>query len=213
MRLRFILLLTILLISRTSSAQKNEAKPDDAQIKSWIEGLANAGSKRAFSDPDDRLTPQELENLKPVRAAYKNLTKHFTIALPLLIKNRNDVRYSYPQEHPSSGVFENQTVGAACRSIIQRKVLLQNPMVIDSRFIAVWHTLPIDRAWYEKSKGQSLYEIQRDALDWLLKQPPPEQVDPSLWKDELAEVRKYRDEFVKGGTAIDETFGPAIQGR
>jgi hypothetical protein len=198
----------------TAIAQEKPTSPSEAQIRAWIADLANAGPKRKFRYPGDRLTKEEREALEPVKTAYANLTKHFLAALPYLMESIDDKRYSYPQEHPSSGVFAHQSVGQACRNIIQRKILLRNPMVIDGRDIAVWHRFPINDDWYLRAKGMSLFEMQVDALDWILKQGPPSfGVSRAKWNEELIEVRKFREELIKNGKPVDETFYPPIEGK
>jgi hypothetical protein len=194
-------------------AQDKVVAPNEAQIRAWIAALANPGPPREFDLPFEMLTKQELENLKPVRAAYENLSRHFVVALPYLMDSINDKRYSYPHEHPSSGVFENQSVGAACRNIIQNKVLLNNPALLDRREIAVWHRLPIDKQWYARVKGMTLFEMQVDALDWLLKQPPPSSVSREAWAVELKGVQKFREEFVAKGKADDSVLSMPIEGK
>ena len=187
--------------------------PNDTQIRSWIAELANTGPERRHKYPWDRLTDREPEALKPVQKAYTNLTRHFMVSLPLLVESIDDARFSFPQEHPSSGVFENMTVGDACLRIIERKILLQNPQVIDARGIAVCCHLPIDKEWYSRAKGKSLFELQLFALNWLLRQPPPDGVATEEWQQQLTHVQAYRDKFVREGKAVDLAFGPPIEGK
>jgi hypothetical protein len=195
-------------------AKDKPAPPSESQIRAWIEDLANEVPMRRFRSPSDRLTKQEREALEPVKEAYANFTKHFVAALPYLMESIDDKRYSYPQEHPSSGVFEHQSVGDACQSIIQRKVLLRNRSVIEGRGIAVWHDLPIDNDLYSRAKRMSLFEMQVDALNWMVKQGPPSfGVSRAEWNEELVKVRKFREEFIAKGKSVDESFGPAIEGK
>jgi hypothetical protein len=194
-------------------AQDKSMPPDEAQIRSWIAALANPGPQRRFQSPNDRLTEKERENLRPVSAAYANLSKHFLVALPYLVESIDDKRFSYPQEHPSSGVFENRSVGAACRNIIQGKILLRNPAVIDSRHIPVWRSLPIGKEWYARVKHMSLYEMQVDALDWISKQSPPDRVSREQWNESLKEVQAFREEFEMKKTAEDRILFPPIEGK
>jgi hypothetical protein len=189
------------------------SSPSETQIRSWIQDLANASPARHYRDPEDRLTHKEQQSLKPVRRAYLNLTRHFMAALPILIENIEDPRFSYPQEHPSSGVFENRSAGHACRSIIERKLLLENPMVIDARGIAVWYHFPVSRDWYQQAHGKSLYALQVEALDWLLRQPAQKQVRAEDWQQALKRVQEYRDQFVQRGQAVDKESEPAITGK
>lgn len=210
-RVAYLLATSIFLSAQCASVAQAQP-PDEAQIRQWIGELANTSPVRRFESPADRLTAEEKARLEPVEAAYKKLTQHFIVALPLLVQSIGDRRFSYPQEHPSSGVFENRTVGDACRSIIQRKILPRNPAVIDDRDIAVWREIPIEE-WYARSKGKDLFEMQVAALDWLLQQPPPARVSVEQWEKELVELRAYRDDFVAKRKPVDETFGPPIEGK
>ena len=200
-----------------ANAAESLPEPNEAQIREWINHLANPSPPRVhrlpIDAPSERLTAEEQKNLIPVREAHRQLTKHFLIALPFLMEFLKDKRYSYPREHPSSSVYENQTVGNACEYIIEQKVLLRNPWLTDARGIAVRHDLPIDKAWFERIRKMSLFEMQADALNWILKQPPATGVSPLRWEKELAEVQKFRDDFVRKGNPIDESFGPPIEGR
>jgi hypothetical protein len=197
----------------TAGAQDKPMAPDEAQIRSWIAALANPGPQRRFQSPNERLTGEERENLRPVITAYANLSKHFVEALPYLVQSSNDKRFSYPQEHPSSGFFENQSVGDACRNIIQRKVFLSYPVVIDSRDIAVSAHLPIGKEWYSRVKEMSLFEMQVDALDWILKQPPPDRVSREQWNESMMKVKAFREEFEIKRMAEDRILFPPIEGK
>jgi hypothetical protein len=149
----------------------------------------------------------------PVEEAFRQLTRNFSESLPILVEHLNDKRFSYPREHPTSGVFYNQTVGDACREIIQGKVLLTGLSFVDSRDIGVWVDVPIDKNWYRDVSKMTLYEMQVDAIDRLLKQPKPERVTAEQWKNGLADVRKFREDFVRKGEPVDRTFGPPIEGK
>lgn len=188
---------------------------DETQVHLWIEQLANLSPARTHRGDvgADSLTDKEDMDLGLVKIAYRKLTKNFQAALPHLVEHIDDKRYSFPREHPSSGSYENQSVGDACRSIIDRKLLLRNPMVTDSRGISVWLSLPIDRRWFQRVRGMSLFEMQLDSLDWLLKQPPPERVGASEWKSELSDVRKFRAKFSSDGKPVDHEFEPPIRGK
>lgn len=187
--------------------------PDAVQIRSWINDLANSQKQRKFRTPEDRLTAEERKSLEPVKKAYAQLSKHFVVSLPYLVESLKDERFSYPEKHPSSDVFENQSVGAACRRIIEKKLLLQNPKLADDRGIAVWRNLPVNKEWYSRVKAMTLFEMQVDSLDWLLKQPPLRGVSKEAWDEELKAVRSYRDKFVAEGKAVDEVLLPPIEGK
>src|SRR5690242_17537463 len=101
-----ILFLAILTLSGWLTARAEDPPaPDAAQIRKWINGLANSKPQRRHSFPSDRLTDEERKLLEPVKESYSQLSKHFVASLPYLMKSLGDKRYSYPSEHPSSGVF------------------------------------------------------------------------------------------------------------
>ncbi len=206
----FVLVLTTCTY-HASPVQVDE--PTQEQLRTWIEELANEQPARRFETPDDRLTKTERASLEKVENAYRQLTEHFLLALPSLIEHLDDDRYSFPTEHPTSGVFQNQSVGQACRSIVQRKVLIRNPTFIDHREIAVWIEMPIDSTWYNRVSKMSLFEMQIDSLDWLLKQPKITGVPDQQWNDEMKKIRDFRTKFQQEGRAIDHVFGPTIEGR
>ena len=195
------------------SSRIQACEPTKQQIRTWVQELANEHPARRFETPNDRLTKSERASLVKVEDAYRQLTKHFAVALPVLIEHLEDDRYSFPTEHPSSGVFQNQSVGHACRSIIQRKLLIRNPTLTDHREIAVWIEMPIDAEWYNRVSKMSVFEMQIDAMDWLLKQPKIPGVPEQQWNDEMKKIREFRTKFQQDGKAIDNIFGPAIEGK
>jgi hypothetical protein len=187
--------------------------PTDAQIRGWIEQLANTSAPQKHSTPVDRLSKEEKKSLEPVKEAFRQLTRHFRASLPLLVEHLNDRRFSYPREHPTSSVFYDQNVGDACHAIIQGKVLLTGLSFIDDRDIGVWVDLTFNKDWYHDVSKMTLYQMQVDAIDRLLKHPKLERITNKQWEDGLIKVKKFRDEFVRKGEAVDRTFGPPIEGK
>lgn len=202
----------VVILGGATAAQESRP-PSAAQIREWIDQLANAKAPRRYASPADRLSKEERKSLEPVEEAFRQLTRNFRESLPILIEHLHDERFSYPREHPSSGVFCNQTVGDACHTIIEGKVLLTGLSFIDSRDIVVWVELPIDKDWYHDVSKMTLYEMQVDAIDRLLKHPKLERVTAEQWEHGLAKVRKFREEFVRNGKPVDRTFGPPIEGK
>lgn len=212
MKLLATIFIAIAMYARVTTAQE-QLPPSEAQIREWIEQLANSSEPVKHSTPSDRLSKEERKSLEPVREAFRQLTRHFRASLPLLVEHLNDKRFSYPRKHPTSGVFYDQTVGDACHAIIRGKVLLTGVSLIDDRNIGVWVELPFNKDWYQDVSNMSLYEMQVDAIDRLLKHPKLERVPQKEWDDELKKVKKFRDEFVRKGDAVDRTFGPSIEGK
>ena len=207
------LIILSLIASIFNAVAEQDDIPNDRQIRSWVDELANGLPARRFETPNDRLTKQERESLKKVQTAYRQLTKHFILALPVLVEHLDDKRYSFPSEHPTSGVFQIQTVGDACHSIVQRKLLIRNPVFIDTRDIAVALEMPIDGEWYKRVSKMSLFAMQVDSIDWLLKQPKISRVSDEPWNEAMTKIREFRTDFVRKGEAEDSVFGPAIEGK
>jgi hypothetical protein len=91
--------------------------------------------------------------------------------------------------------------------------LLTGLSFIDDRDIGVWVELPLNKDWYQDVSKMTLYEMQVDAIDRLLKHPKLERLTNKQWEDGLIKVKKFRDEFVQKGEAVDHTFGPPIEGK
>ncbi len=73
--------------------------------------------------------------------------------------------------------------------------------------------LPLNKDWYDDVSKMNLFEMQVDAIDRLLKTPKLNRVTTSQWEEGLVDVRKFREEFVKKGEAIDREFGPPVEGK
>jgi hypothetical protein len=205
-------LFAIAICAEMTTAQE-PSPPSEAEIRGWIDQLANKSAPRKHSTPSDRLSKEEKKSLEPVREAFRKLTRHFLVSLPYLVEHLNDKRFSYPREHPTSGVFYDQNVGHACHAIIQGKVLQTGLSFIDDRDISVWVELPLNKDWYNDVSKMNLFEMQVDAIDRLLKAPKLNRVTTAQWEEGLMDVRKFRDDFVKKGEAIDLEFGPPIEGK
>ena len=213
MKLPIMLAWLIASLLTIPSGQQEPAAPNEKQIRDWVEQLANVLPPRTFRSPSDRLTRKERESLVAVQEAYEALTKHFLASLPVLVEHLDDSRFSYPSEHPSSGVFGNRDVGDACRSIIQRKLLLYNPTFIDNRDIAVGVYLSWDKAWYDRVKDMSLFEMQLDSLDRLAAQPKPGRIAQEDWNEAMKELKEFRTKFAESGKPRDVVFSPMIEGK
>ena len=84
MKLLTAIFVSIALLAGTSNAQ--ERKPaSDAQIREWIDQLANARAPRRYASPSDRLSKDELKSLESVEEAFRQLTRNFRESLPILL--------------------------------------------------------------------------------------------------------------------------------
>jgi hypothetical protein len=113
------------------------------------------------------------------RAAYNELSKNFKVALPVLVKNVHDQRFSYVYEDRVTGVYLKATVGQACDAIIGAHVEVYRRHVTtydgEGRPRSLWFISAcggIDN-WWESRKGKTLAELQLEGIEWALRQKKP----------------------------------------
>ena len=149
------------------------------------------------------------KTLAEVKAAYDKLSVHFPDSLPSLIDGLSDNRYSYYQEVPSNGAFECHNVGYACYDIITAhiEVYRRYLWVLDRtqvpRTVHFLSAMGGVKKWYRARRDKSLFDLQLEAVDWALKQPPDERVERSDWDNAVAALRTFRDDFAKGKKPFD----------
>jgi hypothetical protein len=147
--------------------------------------------------------------LADVKGAYDKLSLHFPDSLPSLIAGLSDSRYSYYQEVPSNGAFVCHDVGDACDDIITAhiEVYRRYLRVLDQtgvpRTVHFLSAMGGVKKWYDTRTEKSLFDLQLEAIEWALKQPPDERVEQADWDKSVAALQKFRDEFAKGKTQLD----------
>ena len=216
-----LLAIALVFSARWLPAQEAAAiadRPTQAQIKTWITELANR-DPQPFTEPYVLDPPKNIdrESLKIVKNAYDNLSAHAPDALPALIDSLEDEHYSYYQESPS-GAFICHTVGQACYSIIVANIELYRPhaTVLDQtdrpRTVHFISAMGGPKRWISTRKTYSLFEMQREAIEWALKQPKPdpqELVADEDWKKCTENLKQFHDSFIKAakpGTAENELW-------
>jgi len=147
--------------------------------------------------------------LADVKAAYDTLSLHFPDSLPSLIGGLSDRRYSYWQEVPSNGAFVCHDVGDACYEIIAAHIEVYR------RYLRVLDRTGVPRTphflsamggvkkWYEARAEKSLFDLQLEALEWALQQPPDKRVEQADWNKSVSALQKFRDEFAKDRKPFD----------
>lgn len=183
--------------------------PARAQCDAWVQQLANR-SKRPFEKYVHK-PPKNIDRkaLAEVKAAYDKLSIHFADSLPSLIGGLSDERYSYYQEVPSNGVFECHNVGGACGKIIHENIEVYRRHLYSLDRTQVPRTVHFlsemggIEKWYASRKDKSLFELQLEAVNWALSQPPDDRVERSEWDSAVVSLRKFRDELVQGKKPFD----------
>jgi hypothetical protein len=155
-----------------------------AQCERLVEQLANqAGAP--FRQPYVMELPEGVTNgtlrerQQKIAAAYNKLSDNFESALPVLVQHVNDRRFSYVYEDGVSGVYEKATVGDACRRIVEAHVEVYHEHVRGfdetERARSLWFLE--DRGgvkkWWKGRQGNSLAELQREGIEWVLRQKRP----------------------------------------
>lgn len=186
-------------------------RPTQAQIKTWITELANRDPK-PFTEPYvlDRPRKIDRESLKIVKHAYDKLSAHAPDTLPALIDSLEDDRYSYYQESPS-GAFVCHTVGQACYSIVVANIEIYRPhaTVLDQterpRTVHFITAMGGPKKWLLTRKNQSLFEMQREAIEWALKQPKPDPqklVADDDWQKCTEKLKQFHDSFIRAAKPV-----------
>lgn len=192
-------------------APTNAGRPSPTQIKNWIAELANRDAK-PFTEPYVLKPPRNVsrESLEIVKNAYDKLSANAPEALPALIDSLEDERYSYYQESPS-GAFLCHTVGEACYSIIVANIEIyrKHATVLDRtekpRTVHFIGAMGGSRKWLADRKNRSLFEMQREALEWALKQPKPEPrelVADEDWNKCTEELKRFYDTFSRAAKPL-----------
>jgi len=159
-----------------------------------VEQLANTG-KPPFTEvyvldlPKGVRESDLRRQQQPIADAYNALSANIEIAFPVLAAHIADKRFSYVNEDGVSGAYECETVGGACRRIIDEHVAFYEDLVPkrddDGRAKSVWFAY--DKAggmekWLKDRQGRSLAELQLEAVEWAVAQPQPDFFSPAEWQ-------------------------------
>lgn len=164
-----------------------------AQCEKLVEQLVNPG-KRPFKDDYVHELPKGAEfsslgrTQKPIAAAYDALSSNIEASLPILMKHINDERFSYVHEVFVNGVFQTANVSAASYILVVQHVEVYRKAV--TKHDGEGRSQSLDfihdecggiEKWWKKRKGRPLAELQREGIDWALKQPRPEYFTAKEW--------------------------------
>ncbi|MBI1916719.1 MAG: hypothetical protein HYS12_18595 [Planctomycetes bacterium] len=172
-------------IGRKASDKKARLTPEECER--LVAQLVNP-DKPPFTGKGVPILPEGVsksslyERQKNVGPAYDKLSANIEVALPILAKHVNDERFSYVYMQPSSGVYETQSVGGACSSIIHEHVEAYHqdtsrPRDDEGRSSSLFF---IDAGcgginkWWKTCKHKTLAELQLEGIEWALRQKKPE---------------------------------------
>lgn len=192
---RFVSVAILLVAMAPAGGEESEKKSlTQADCERLVEQLANPG-KPPFTEvyvldlPKGVRESELRRNQKPIAMAYNALSANIEVALPVLAAYIDDERFSYVYEVAISGVYQCETVGGACRRIIDEHVAFYEEFVAkrddDGRAKSVWFAY--DKAggmekWLKDRQGRSLAVLQLEAVEWAITQPQPDFFSPAEWQ-------------------------------
>jgi len=164
-----------------------------AQCERLVKEMVNPG-KVPFTDVFVHDLPAGLQagalsnSQKKIAAAYDTLSANVEAALPVLARHLDDERFAYVFEDGIGGVFMTATVGYACRKIIEAHVEVYRESVTkrdsDGRESSLWFLNDgcggIER-WWKGRRGRALADLQKEGIEWALRQPRPDHFTKREW--------------------------------
>jgi hypothetical protein len=146
----------------------------------------------------------DYEAQKTVKAAWIELTKMGTAAFPLLVEHLDDQRYCDSRD--LAGDMYNFTVAAACRCILRDQLepyhdFLGGRTGLEhleeySYVHEVIGNKDTARTWLASHRNQQLWELQAEAIEWLLKIIPNyddnEDIEVEALRQLLAQLRQEK---------------------
>ncbi len=201
---------------------QKKAPPTDKEIKTLIDQLVspNPEPMTTFRPHIDLPAGYDRTKQAKVLDARSKLLELGSPAFPFLIERWNDERYCLTTENGLSGCFTNESVGSICRIIVF--VQLQpfgfwqsggdDPRGKPHRPSYPEHFLESQKAakaWWEKNKGKTLYQMQLEALDWVIAEEAKRPGDFSAKEQEG--LQKIRKDLVKSGKPLPPGGYYAVQ--
>ena len=114
-----------------------------------------------------------------ITAAYQKLSDNIEVALPVLLQEVDDERFSFVYTS-TSGAITTQSVGGACCDIIAAHIEEYRQHVTRGDFAGVprcpsfiWDECGGIEKWWKSRKDKSLADLQLEAIEWVLRQKRP----------------------------------------
>jgi hypothetical protein len=206
--------LTVTLAADAKDDSK-KAPPTEKEIKALIDQLASPNPKPIINKsgaPSINLPPGfDRKKQDKVHLARSKLVELGHLAFPALIESWNDERYSLTTCNSLSDWFYNESVGHVCQTIIFDQL----------RPYGYWQETDGDprdkphrpsypgrfldsqkeaKSWWEKNKEMALYQMQVEALNWVIAEEAKHLGD--FTDGEKRYLQKLRTELVQGGKPL-----------
>ena len=187
----------------TAGEPKIAAKPlTIVECKQLVEQLANP-NKPPFTELYVRELPKGVretdlnDSQKPIAAAYNLLSANIEVALPVLLANCDDKRFSYVYEVGISAVYKCETVGGACSRIIGAHIDVCSNVVTKYNAEGRSKSLQFnyDKAggyekWWKDRDGWNVRELQLGLIELALRQPQPDFFSAREWATAKKELNR-----------------------
>jgi hypothetical protein len=207
-RLLALLCAMVLLgVSRQSTGidppSKKEFSTDYAQLISQLVSPNQKPVTENGADSSVRFpTNYDVAAQKRIEVARQTLHDDIENALPYLIGALNDERYCMTIDWMSGDAFYNYSVGQICENVIASQLEVYREKI---RFSGPAHwkryDYPISKQWWDERKSRRLSDLQVEATDWAIERRKAEPKDSIREgrENEVAELKKLRDEIAKSG--------------
>jgi hypothetical protein len=202
-------------VPKGDDLKKLKAPPTEKEIKALIDQLASPNPKPIINKrgaPSIDLPPGfDRKKQDKVHLARSKLVELGTLAFPSLIESDKDERYSLTTSNGLSGWFYNESVGRVCRTIIFDQLqpygywqaVGGDPRGNPHRPSYPGNFLKSQeaaKAWWEKNKEKSLYQMQLETLNWVIAE---EAKRPGDFTDKEKQcLQKLRKKLVGAGKPL-----------
>lgn len=195
--------------------QQLKAAPTEKEIKALIEQLVSPNPKPIVNKrgvPSIDLPPGfDRKKQERVHLARSKLVELGPLAFPVLVESEKDERYSLTTCNDLSGWYNNESVGHVCRTIILDQLQpygYWQDVGDDPRGKPHRPSYPgqflnsqeAAKAWWEKHKEKTLYQMQLEALDWIIAEEAKRPRD--FTDNEKQALQKIRKKLVESGKPL-----------
>lgn len=181
-----------------------------------VESLASPNPAPIIEEYNIKKVPDgyDMSAQKKVYAAWDTLLHAGTIAFPFVIAKYDDDRYCSTIESALSGAEHNKRVGEICREIIDGQITPcgiwttgkgdpRSRPLRPSYCRTFLGDLKSAKQWWEEHKDKKLYEIQAEALGWLIAEE--EKLADPVFKEDVQVLKGQLDKIKATKTPLEGT--------
>lgn len=188
-----------------------EDKPSKAELKKkygdLIEQLASPNDKPEIIRRGPTYSVRfpadyDVKAQKRIHAVRQTLHDNFEEALPFLIKAIDDDRYCMTISWGDVQIIRNCSIGTICKDVIASQLEVFSDLIsAPGRRNIGRYDYPISKKWWKKRKGNSLVELQIEAIDWAIEQREDEPEDELVKgrENEVRNLKELREEIEESG--------------